>query len=555
MTRKTLSIFLIIVLLGSFLRTWKLDQYPVSVFGDELDLGYQAYSILETGKDYTGNSYPVLFHSFSEYRLPFNIYFTVPFEAILGLNEWGVRIPFVVYGIISIIALFFIARKLFNDKVALFATFLMSISPMSLHFSRQANDAGGALALTLLGTWLFLKGLSSYKMLVLSGGIYALSIYAYSITTIFTPLIVLALFLIYRKNILKYGLPKITLAISVGILVLTPYIYTFFQGSAGERFNKINLSSEKSIQEEIIRRRVESTSPITPLFQNTPVAVILEVTRNYLKSFSTQFLFINGDPNLRHSVGGIGEFYLFEFFTIIAGVFLIIRNYIHNSFKLTSNYVLVIVWLFISPIMSALTYGGGEHAPRQILMLPPMIIISALGLSLLLNIKKIAPFKILFFSLMFFSISLYFYRYYVEWPRDSFRAWHGGFKEAFVYAGSVDSQYSKVYINNTYEPSLNRFLFWYKYDPALFQSQFKGDKHVDDIDKSFDGFKIGDKYYFGAFKKPMEQFADPNTLVIASAREDISDPNIFNQGNMRLLKTVYTPNKEPVFYIFTGANK
>ena len=76
------------VLLSFFLRSYRLDY--VELFGDELDAGYQAYSIMTTGRDYYGNFMPTYMHSFSEWRAPGLMYSMVLFIKIFGLNEWGV---------------------------------------------------------------------------------------------------------------------------------------------------------------------------------------------------------------------------------------------------------------------------------------------------------------------------------------------------------------------------------------------------------------------------------------------------------------------------------
>ena len=55
-------ILISIIVLASILRLYKLDKVPVSLFGDELDVGYHAYSILKTGRDYSGNFLPLHFH-------------------------------------------------------------------------------------------------------------------------------------------------------------------------------------------------------------------------------------------------------------------------------------------------------------------------------------------------------------------------------------------------------------------------------------------------------------------------------------------------------------
>ena len=64
---------LIILLFGIVLRVWKLDLVPISLFGDEIDVGIQANSILVSGRDYFSNFLPVIFHSFSTFNKGLNV--------------------------------------------------------------------------------------------------------------------------------------------------------------------------------------------------------------------------------------------------------------------------------------------------------------------------------------------------------------------------------------------------------------------------------------------------------------------------------------------------
>jgi 4-amino-4-deoxy-L-arabinose transferase-like glycosyltransferase len=160
-TFKRYEILLLAFLLifGLFLRIWKIDRAPIELFGDEIDAGIQAYSILKTGKDIFSNSYPIIFHSFSEYRLPVQIYSMVATIWIFGLNEVGVRFASVFFGLLSIIAIYLVTRELISKKIAFIAAFFLSISPWHLQFSRQANDSGFLLPFVLFGLWFFIKGL------------------------------------------------------------------------------------------------------------------------------------------------------------------------------------------------------------------------------------------------------------------------------------------------------------------------------------------------------------------------------------------------------------
>ena len=163
-------IFRIIVIflvgIGIFFRIWRLDKVPIELFGDEVDVGLQAYSILTTGKDYLGNKFPIMFRSFSEYRLPMQLYLDVPFIDIFGLNEIGVRMPSMLLGIVSIILFYFLVREGFNKKIAIIATLFLIFSPWHFNFSRQANDAGILFPFLISGVLCFIKGLKEYKYLI-----------------------------------------------------------------------------------------------------------------------------------------------------------------------------------------------------------------------------------------------------------------------------------------------------------------------------------------------------------------------------------------------------
>ena len=100
--RSKSKFFLVLILiLASFLRLWGLTKVPVSMFADELDVGYQAYSILKTGRDYMGNPWPLNFQSYSDLRTPLYIYAAVPTVSIFGISPLGVRLPAAIFGILG----------------------------------------------------------------------------------------------------------------------------------------------------------------------------------------------------------------------------------------------------------------------------------------------------------------------------------------------------------------------------------------------------------------------------------------------------------------------
>ena len=67
------------------------------MFGDEVDVGYQAYSLFKTGRDLYAQAFPTYIHSLSEWRAPLLMYATVPTVAAFGTSELGVRLPQVIF--------------------------------------------------------------------------------------------------------------------------------------------------------------------------------------------------------------------------------------------------------------------------------------------------------------------------------------------------------------------------------------------------------------------------------------------------------------------------
>ena len=124
-----------IVIFGSILRLTFTTVNPPSLNWDEVSHGYNAYSILETGKDEWGVRLPLIFKAYGDFKLPVYIYITAISEFLLGLNVLAVRLPSILAGITSIIFTFKLVKLLFkNNFLALLSAFLVTIEPWSLFF-------------------------------------------------------------------------------------------------------------------------------------------------------------------------------------------------------------------------------------------------------------------------------------------------------------------------------------------------------------------------------------------------------------------------------------
>ena len=141
-----------------FIRGFSIPTLPPELFGDEVDVGYQAFSLLHTGLDLYGQLFPKYIHSLSEWRTPLLMYYTVPTIYLFGNTEWGVRTPEVILGALAPLILFLLVYEVTRSKSqALLSSVILCIMPWHILYSRAAFEAVLLLDFVLLGTLFFIK--------------------------------------------------------------------------------------------------------------------------------------------------------------------------------------------------------------------------------------------------------------------------------------------------------------------------------------------------------------------------------------------------------------
>src|SRR5258708_3661369 len=231
MKRNILLSLVLVFLLGTFLRFYKLAQIPSGLEQDETSIGYNAYSILQTGKDEYGKKMPLYFKAFGEYKLPGYIYASVLPIKYFGITAFGVRFVSALSGSLSILLIFILTLELFEkhaskNTLALISAALLSLNPWHLHFSRGAFEVTLAFFFLLLGLILFLVAIRRRKFVSLVGSVvfFSLSLYTYNISRLFVPILGLTLLFLYREQIFKLPRRWLMAAILVTCLFLLPFM-------------------------------------------------------------------------------------------------------------------------------------------------------------------------------------------------------------------------------------------------------------------------------------------------------------------------------------------
>ena len=195
-------IFLAVLLIGILVRVLAIGNIPAGINQDEAYAGYEAYSILTTGKDSFGYHLPVYLMTWGSGMNALESYLMIPFIALFGLKTWVIRLPQMLVGIATLLAIYGSMKELFNQRVAGIAMVLLAISPWHIMMSRWGLESNLAPGMLCIAFFFFLKGMKKEPFYLLSALFYGLSLYAYATIWPLVPALLIGQILyaiIYKK--------------------------------------------------------------------------------------------------------------------------------------------------------------------------------------------------------------------------------------------------------------------------------------------------------------------------------------------------------------------
>ncbi len=523
---------LLIFVVSLFFRLYKVTSYPISLTMDEVSIGYNAYSILKTGKDEWGKTLPLAFRSVGDYKPPINVYLTVLSVAVFGLSEFAVRFPVAVIGSLTAV-LFSLLLKEFGFKKAgqLLGGFWLATSPWHVHYSRAGFEAVTALFFCVAGVYVFLISVrkKSYWYFSLFLALFSLSVWSYHAERLFIPLMFFALTLIYKKKIAFVFADKRRLLLSlIPFLVLTiPFAkLTFFTEAISTRALSTSIFREQSLIKILHDGKYANISEY--IFNNDLYLIFRHWMGKYLNYFDLRFWFWKGMGFTPGEFFDVGLFYISDAILILPGIYLL---FVSKKKKLRN---LSIFWFFAGPIPASLAMNE-QHPLRALVWLPFFGLAVATCADVLQ--AKLKKSKLLVLGWMFiFFINLFFVfdMYTRQFPRYSADAWQYGFKQMALYACENKENYSSVFItdthgsivpNNTGLPALY-YMFYCKVDPEDFLTERKQLENINFRRVQWKSDKIvKDALIIGSYWDLLPEFVPQD----------------------RIVKTVYYPSEEPAF--------
>lgn len=553
-TKYALIFLIIITFFAGFLRFYSIDKVPVSLYWDEVSFAYNAYSIATTGKDEYGTPFPFLFRAFNDYKLPGNVYLMVPIVKVFGLNEITVRFPSVLSGTAAVFLFFFLIKELFmytklkeNQQtiIGLLACFSLAISPWHIQFSRGEFEANSALTVVIIGLYFLLRGIrGKKKSFYLAMVMLPLAFTFYRSIYIFLPLLLVIFTILFSKQIFnKQFYKQRFIGVLIFCILTIPSLFFIFSSNGLVRTGQVSIFSN-SFEETYTNAKIyagSNQSALDKVIYNRRVVYASIFLQGYIKNISPQFLFFQGDGNLRQSVKDMGMLYLYEFPLLLFGLFFLFRQ----SKKIAS---FVIAWILIAPIPAALSIPS-PHALRSLNMLPMPQLLVALGIvwvfSILYKMRERFIVGVVLLFIVCVSFYNYLFQYYVVTPKFSAHDWGDGYRQLTSYVFAHQNDYDKVIISGyNWQPYIY-FLFYRSYNPSLFQ-QFGTNK----------GF---DKYIFGGTSWDKDQYSlslesidlkkmskAKNVLIAFSPQEYESQKN-----NVHKITEILNSNNEVEFIMGT----
>lgn len=443
----------LILALGALLRFTALSQLPPSLNWDEISHGYNAYSILKTGRDEWGQLFPITnFRAYGDYPLPLNLYLTIPFIATLGLSAFSIRLPHAILGVLTIVAVYFLTEGVTkNKKVSLIAAFLAAVDPWLLFPSRAVFQSNLSVFFFTAGMAAFFHREKSKWLTPISYLFLALTLFSYHSTRIFSPIFLLALVFVFRKY--KYLVLSL---LGIGLILLP---------NATARANVVFILDQGAVN-QIETLRNASNSPLKKLIYNKATYLAVKVGQNYVNYFSPSFLFLNGGTQYQFSIPGNGVLYLVSLPFFYLGLLLLIQRAIKDK-----NFRLILFWLILAPIPAAITQDASAVI-RATVMLPIPEILVAIGIQEI--VKRIQKYEIIFISIIVFVLLLSLENYmnvYAKGYRTNYSwAWQYGYEQIVNYSKQKYNNYDQIIVTKAYGEPHEYFLFFLKYDPAKYMN-------------------------------------------------------------------------------------
>ena len=359
--RKELLIVVAILAIAAFFRFYDLSSIPPGLYPDEAMNGNDGLVAMEQ-KDVQ------IFYPNNNGREGLFINIQAIFVDFLGNHAWVLRMVSAIFGTLTVLGLYLLAKELFNRQIGYFSSFFLAILFWHVNFSRIGFRAIMLPFVLVYGFYFLWKGLkrghlADFVMAGIFGGLGFHTYISYRVAPLIVVIVFLNFWLYIKKGFShsKYEHARnqlfrgFVVFVGVAALVVLPLLFYFLtnQGTFLSRFG----------------------SQLSVFGQEQPLKELIVSVVRTLGMFN-----FYGDWNWRHNMAGSSQL-----FWPIGALFVIgfIKELIHWTKRkhghFSTAHTFLFAWFFIMLLPGFLSTEA-PHALRTIGVIPVVMIFAALGL-------------------------------------------------------------------------------------------------------------------------------------------------------------------------------
>lgn len=528
----------LIILLALVLRLFLLNKFPYGFHFDEAKAAWNTVSIMTTGRDDHGNFLPSYYDSFGDYRPTGIFYLIIPFILIFGKTVLAVRLPAAILGALTIIPIYLIANEISPKKskinFGLWAGFFLAVNPWHINTSRATSEVVISLFFTAFGLYFLIKTIKSkaLKNIILSIFFLLVSFCFYHSIRVLAPLLTAATigyyFLAYKKSFsYKRSLLVLLVVSAVSLIVL-------LSPKARGRLGQVSIRSDFKIFYETQKAPTEEGHNkvlLARTFHNKYTILMRRFTEEYFSYFGSDFLVGRSAKPIRYITTNFGLITYIEFFLLFLGIAATVTK---------KDIRLAWIWLLLAPIPAAATMEDVPNLHRSMLMVIPMVLIEAWGMSVLLELKSKNIVKtIMILWTLNFVYYLHFYYNHGNFAMSVYSR-NGGMVELAEFIGKNKDKYDKIVLTNYSDNTYPWIAYFDDFQPEKFNKNFKKDEN---------GNYVFENLIFGNQRCPanlVKEYKDQKNVLFVDGEGCEAKEN----QDLKLKEIIYRLDDSPPFKIW-----
>lgn len=438
------SSWIYLVLFGFILFThcYKLSSIPSGINVDEAGIYYDSWSLLHYGVNRQLDSWPLYLQNYGGGMSILYVYLCIPLIAIFGISLTVIRIPIVVFTLLTAIyGLRIIQMRQFRAKWLEYAfLFSLAVMPIFVVMFRFALDCNLMLGASTIFLYYLLRALDSgqnkyYLLTSVTGGIV---LYTYILSHIVMPvfLLITIIFLIINKKFLwrKWFLTAIPMGILAAPLIGIHLIsYLGLEPKHIGIFTLIRLWS--------YNERSGSLSLIH-LFQSIPTVLKCMLWR---------------DENQFDTLEQFPPMFSLSIAFVLTGLIVAVMACKKYTQKQSNNLVtpVLLFWLISEFLMGCLQGLSGltSYKINAIYFVLLFLILEGIDcLSQLLSSKAMLHLSFVTFIIAFYCVrgGLFLHYYFTDYVKDTYpiSLFAGNMTEAVAFVDSINKNHADIYISD-----------------------------------------------------------------------------------------------------------